>query len=188
MRLPHANDNEQGVAMLEVAILLPLVFLFVFGGLEYSRTLERSQWVSQLSREVANVTYRECAASTGPVLNACIRTKVLIPLTSQAHTLAPGTEFVVAVFSYDENDGSVTEEGIEGSQTYTGKFRDAGFTVQQLTSQAQAQTTGTPGMALRENRLIVVSTAYSPMQTFVRRIAPGISLIFPEVLVSSTVI
>lgn len=174
--------------MVEVAILLPLVFLFVFGGLEYSRTLERSQWVSQLSREVANVTYRECAASTGAVLNACIRRKVLAPLTSQAQTLAPGTEFVVAVFSYDEDDATVTEEGIEGSQTYNAKFREAGFTTETLKRQADSQTAGSPGNTLRENKLIVVTTAYSPMQTFVRRVAPGISLIFPEVLVSSTII
>ena len=178
-------SNEKGAALIETSILLPLLLLFVFAGLEYSRVLERSQWVSQISRELTNVTYRSCSASTGAVLKACIRRKVIGPLSAKVETLAPGSQFVVAVYTYE--GGVVKEEGIEGKAKYYSDFRDSGFKISDLQKEADRDIVGSTGRALKRNELVVVGTVFSPIQGFARRIIPGMSLVTPDLIRSTTV-
>ncbi len=56
------QNQEHGVAIIELALLFPLLVLVIVGGLEFSRALQRYQIAAALSRETASIGYREALA------------------------------------------------------------------------------------------------------------------------------
>ena len=57
------RENERGVAMVELALVFPVLALVVFMGIEFSRALQRIEMASALSREAASIAYREAVAN-----------------------------------------------------------------------------------------------------------------------------
>lgn len=55
------HRGNEGVAFLELALLLPLLAALVFGGLEFARAIRVSKMVSTLSRQAASDAFRECS-------------------------------------------------------------------------------------------------------------------------------
>lgn len=150
--------------MLEMAVLTPLLLFLILAGLEYARALERIQWASQLSREVASQTYRECSARDPKYMDDCTRLFVLDQITSKATALAPNSQFVVAVFSFDNaRVPKIKQEMIAGPAAYRTKFDALGFNESRLNADSTAGKLGSAGLSARRNRVIVVGTAFIPM-------------------------
>ena len=52
---------SQGAAILELALIIPLILLLILGTVEISRVMRASQIANQLSEEASNSIYRECS-------------------------------------------------------------------------------------------------------------------------------
>ena len=183
------HSEERGVAVMEFAIVIPLFLFLVIGGLEYAKQLERKQWASQLSREVASMSYRSCGGLRGVDMSLCVEKWVLDPIKKTASALAPGTEFVVALYTYDSTRPvRVREEAVAGSNKYLTNFRNSGFLESRLNWESANRVPNTVGLSLRENEMIVVASAYIPFDQSFARVIPGLNLLLPSVVQAVTII
>ena len=67
------RTNERGVAMLEFAIILPILLLIFFAATDLYRVFSAHQFMSVLSREAGNVAFRECTEEpSGLKTNQCL--------------------------------------------------------------------------------------------------------------------
>lgn len=188
--------EERGTAILELALIAPLLLFLVFAGLELSRVLDRAQWATQLSREVASISYRECSSLTDTKLSACLKRRAISKIKEKTEVLASGTEFVVAVFTYTPpttagGSGTVTRTALEGDTTYRSMFESAshqGFTKTILENQISNDTDGSPGMALKKNKLLVAASAYIPYRPSFIGVSCGMGILLPRVVSASTAI
>lgn len=165
MRLRHKTRKpEEGHAVLEFALTLPVLIILIFGGLEFARMLDRLQWATALSREAANVVSRRCAYQKDlKDLEACINSR-MTELTSKSSVLAPGTSFVVAVYSYDATRPSpLMEEYKTADSPYLSIFSSAtgmGFNTTLLQEQINSSANGSAGMAILEHGRLTAAAAF----------------------------
>ena len=74
-RLKYSGmTNVRGQSLVEFAILLPLFLTIVFGIVEYSHMFMMSLKASNLSRAVANATFRDCAFLNDNSISSCLAT------------------------------------------------------------------------------------------------------------------
>ncbi|OGW85891.1 MAG: hypothetical protein A3C35_06770 [Omnitrophica bacterium RIFCSPHIGHO2_02_FULL_46_11] len=65
--------RPRGQAMTELAIIFPLLIVFFLAAAEFSNILMTALRVSNLSREIANAGFRDCAALTGTNADTCLQ-------------------------------------------------------------------------------------------------------------------
>jgi Flp pilus assembly protein TadG len=106
----YSLHTGRGAAILELAFVLPVLVLVVFGGIEFSRALQRMQIATALSREIASLAYRDPIADPAgdpdkggkdaqAILDQLNRSA--IDVTNLAQKLVPGSEILVSVYRYD---------------------------------------------------------------------------------------
>ncbi len=110
-------EGERGTAIVEFCLVIPLIILFAFAGLEYSRMVRETQIASSLAHVFADVAYRDCAAErNGAKFDAsdCLQL-VHQRLRAQWQGLAGASEVVVSMYRFD---GVVSLEAqvVAGSQ------------------------------------------------------------------------
>ncbi len=98
----YSQRSEAGLAVAELAIIIPFVFVLAVGSLDVHDSLRRHQFMSVIAREVGNMVYRECiSASNGSQMNDCLAQRanddVLVHVGGSAGLL-PGTEIIVKVY------------------------------------------------------------------------------------------
>jgi Flp pilus assembly protein TadG len=59
------KSGEKGQALVELAIVLPLIVLLLFGIVDYSRAIHAKSVIAQMSREAANLVARPNTGLTG---------------------------------------------------------------------------------------------------------------------------
>lgn len=124
--MSKTNTPQSGHAILELAIVLPLLVLLAAGGLEFSRYLEAAEVSRTLSRELTGVAYRECASPHESVASPwydpqlCLQT-VVSHLLARTGAIAPHAEFLVSLYNYDD-DGAVSRDGYYGQRNYRTRF------------------------------------------------------------------
>lgn len=99
---------ETGTAILELAIVLPVLVLLALGAIEFSRALQHMQVAVAASRELASLVYRDCAADPAgdPQASAPNQAEILHKINQHiddvkanfTENLYPGTELRVALF------------------------------------------------------------------------------------------
>jgi hypothetical protein len=106
--------GEQGVAIVEFAICIPLILLLFLATLEIAQLLRVTQMTNVLSREAGNVAFRFCAdfaeagglAATQARTMACLQQVMLGTngVQTMAKTLGQPSqvEMIVSVFRFDD--------------------------------------------------------------------------------------
>jgi len=64
--------DSKGQSAIEFAFIIPIIFIFFYAVLEFSRLFIQTQRVSTLSREVANTCFQDCSSLTGSQLTSCV--------------------------------------------------------------------------------------------------------------------
>ena len=103
----------QGSALLELMLVLPLVFLFGFAGIEFSRMFRTYEAMSTISREAARLSFLKCESAAN--FDSCMTTSdgVFSKIKSFADAALPGSE--VMITAYDLDAGSlIVRHGIVG--------------------------------------------------------------------------
>lgn len=99
--------EERGHAILELAIVLPVLFLLAMASLELAALLKYHQAGSALSREIASIAYRDCVADTTVVGDSffdpqlCMDKLFTGKLKTRLEKAAPGAKFIVSLYNYD---------------------------------------------------------------------------------------
>jgi hypothetical protein len=64
--------NSTGQSAVEFAFIIPVLFIFFYAVLEFSRLFILDQRVAILSREAANACFQDCTSLTGANLDNCL--------------------------------------------------------------------------------------------------------------------
>jgi Flp pilus assembly protein TadG len=122
--------DESGHAMLELAIVIPLLSMIAVCSLELSIQLGSYQIATQLSRELASLTYRRCvidsSGSSSAKFNpdACID-GVLAEFATDVAGVAPGTQFVASL--YNSSGVNVQQSSIRSFGTQASNYTLSDF-------------------------------------------------------------
>ena len=180
MSIPSLNEEQSGNAMLELAIIIPVILGIFFVGFQFSNYLEKWQLATTFSREAANGSFRACAAERDDPaapevinrLSTCLREEH-DRLINQAGGVAPNMQVIISIYRYDSDTNRVTREGIAGngaphtSKFTTGKFSDSDSIL---------------GSTLEDNRIVVVGEVYIPISEGI-----GVSAVLGDHVYASTI-
>ena len=121
------HPQNRGTAILELALVVPLLFACCFFALELSRELGEIQVATSLSRELGSLAYRECSNngslmnnSSGANTQICLQ-QILNRFQAQFVGLAPEAQYVLSIYTLDS--GTLSRPGF--AQTHserTGKY------------------------------------------------------------------
>ena len=70
----HSRNRagHRGQALTELALIFPLLLVFILGSVEFANLMMTALRTASLSREVANAGFRDCAALDGAQANTCL--------------------------------------------------------------------------------------------------------------------
>jgi hypothetical protein len=157
--------SQKGIAIFELVLVLPILFLFSFGTFEFARFLRQMQFASFLSRELARVGYQECASDHSAVNSDSFDPQVCLEmvvreLNQRTESVLPGAELILSIYNLDSM--TVTRDGIGGEGEQKSKISLA------IASDKQTDI----GKMLSEYETVVIGEVYLPHIVFVRYI-PG---------------
>ena len=159
------RENHAGHAFVELAIVLPLVLMLAFAGLEFSKVLKQWQIATTISRELASIALRDCSAESGTVstedldLNYCLSESSEL-LKSRIKGLLPESILIVSLYdtSGTSSRASIRQVAVVG-ETTTYKSR---FNPEKLRKPGS-----TSGEAALELQSVVIAEVYLPYQSIV---------------------
>lgn len=109
---PSHFKAEGGAALVELALVVPFIIVIVFGSLEFTRILKVYHLASSLSREGANLGYRQCLIKDDPnsqqsvqqCLNERVPTNKVISLRQFAAQLTPNARVIVSAYRLERHN------------------------------------------------------------------------------------
>jgi hypothetical protein len=102
------REQQRGGVLLELVLILPMLIFIAVLGVEFARQLRYTKIAMGLSKEAANLAYRECADIKTMVTTPCLQ-MVEAKMSRFADNIVPGATIRVAV---SINDGVNTYERI----------------------------------------------------------------------------
>lgn len=97
----------RGQAIVELALILPLLLVIVFGTVEYSHMFMTALRASNLSREIANTAFRDCAFVGDLAMKGCLTTNVE-RVRNEGNVVLPdfSAQGMVIASAYEQDIGS----------------------------------------------------------------------------------
>ena len=150
-------------------MVIPLIFGLTFAGLEYSRALRTWEISTALSRELANMAFRQCSEErdTGPFaqyLSNCLN-QVIRDVQAQTGSTAPGAQMILSLYTGGPGK-TITEEAIVGQGTppVVSKYDVLNMNANPASGLSQA---------IELNHVLVIAEVYLPHKRIINGI-PGI--------------
>lgn len=145
--------NSRGQAIIELAMIFPLLFIFFYAISEFSTLFVNDQRVTALSREAAGAAFRECGGLPQDDLGECLQ-DIVDEVSNRAQNLlrefgARG-HIIVSVYQQDPDAGGAPAP-VE--QTELREAGNGGIGTQFTTASFDANF-------MTENGLVVVGEAY----------------------------
>jgi hypothetical protein len=108
------EHEERGIAIVELALVAPLLFFLSLGCLELVSALRGLQVATAISRELANVVYRRCSISALDLVNSqefdldyCLSSSTNY-VQGRLANVASDAQFVVSFYRYDPTKKTVS--------------------------------------------------------------------------------
>lgn len=119
--------SEKGTSLIELAFVLPLMFAFLFVGIEYTRSLRVKILTQNFTREVANTLNRNCLGlDTDADIQTCINNNRDV-LASTAQNLVPGTRIYAGLYYNNGPKLICNNTGDIPNSTYPSRIKGAGL-------------------------------------------------------------
>ena len=157
--LKRINKEQKGVALIELALILPLIALLVFTGLEFSRSLKHIQLAAALSREVASLALRECISDSDERVPYCLEI-IQADIEEFGSRLISDTELIVSIYRYHREDNNFKRVGSAGGSKYASRFEEE---EEGLTDSLHVSLTGA-------ETVIAIGEAYVPFYAIVSKV------------------
>jgi hypothetical protein len=159
----------RGVALVELALAVPVMITLVFVALQLSHSLRYSEVLSTASREAANAAFRDCASSNNA--GACL-SGPLGQVNSFLAGLLPEADVIISVYAMDAA-GSVTRLGFTGASDNGARLQ----TPHRHFSRYSAAAVQAGISALRpDNRPVVISEVFYNFDPMVNTPLAGLNI------------
>ncbi len=156
----RTTRHEHGLAMIELALALPLLLIIALAVFDFSTLFRNYQRLSMVSRESANLAFRQCLAfDSDAAITECLeKTHDDIGLELSSVT---GHELILSLYELDIASGDVARRGI---------FPAGGSTVSGYSTRYDAPRVKSDVLSLKEgNTRAVVSEVFLREIPFWRR-------------------
>ena len=171
-------------------MVIPLLLMFAFAGIEFSRSLKQLQIATAISREFASLLYRECASDREGINSDRFKPQpcfdqVAADLTAQFAALAPGAEYTARYYT-SEGEG----KGIRQDACYSNISADcSGVGLYDQTGGENSRALpGSPFEASVEKALsVVVAEVSLPYDSWVGHVK-GYFSYSPKAIYAATII
>ncbi len=117
--------NNKGVALVELALVLPFFLVILLGIIDVSMTIKKSQYLSVAVREIGNNAYRQCKeANNGTATDNCLKTSVneSISFFSAKDSPLNGFQLVVKSWEVKQSKGFAVAPSLKGSYSLGSAF------------------------------------------------------------------
>ncbi len=102
---PFRKNRARGQSLVEVALLLPMFLVIVFGTVEYSNMFMTSLRASNISRAAANASFRDCAFLNSSANVPCLNSTAGLASDEASQVLSDfGMVGTVIATTYARND------------------------------------------------------------------------------------
>jgi hypothetical protein len=192
--------NCDGHAILELALVLPVLGLLALGGIELSRAMITTQIATSLSKQIATIAYRECIADKATVKSADSTNQTLyynptaciqavgdsLKNTQQIHKIAPGTEYIISMYSYDGTATNPVSDDLGGPLKW-GAGASAPVSDSKFTTGNFSDASGVYGAALKKYETLIIAEVFVPYESVFRRVL-NIFFFEPGVIYATTIL
>lgn len=108
--------NERGSAMLEFAVVLPFLLIVVLGLVDVVFTIQKSQYMSVMVREIGNNSYRKCKDSlAGTSSDNCLKISAEEVVSFASGSTLSDVEVLVQAWDVPNNKGATGPTTLKGS-------------------------------------------------------------------------
>ena len=119
--------QDRGVAVVEFAILAPILLFFAIAGLEFSRSMKYTEVATMLSREAASIAYRVCSGEVDPQTSDRCLQKVREDIEGFGDNVFPGTTVLLSLFRFDGDSetcsGRIDRLAFVGGERHASKVK-----------------------------------------------------------------
>lgn len=157
-KVKSPSRTEGGNATVELALILPVLFLLGMASLDLSRTHAVHQTLSTLTREAANSVFRECSELTTP--GPCIAS-LQGEIAAQTNTMIPGAQLIVSIYKYDPIARQVRRQAINPASGITSQGYRTKYTANGVATQFRSIGVSNPILVISE-----VFYKHSPISRF----------------------
>ena len=98
----RSYNSSQGASLVEFAMVLPLLFTIIFGGIEVTRVLQSWQKMSNLAKESSNLAFRSCYLSTN--IQDCLE-NAYSKIDQLKDQILPGSTIIISMYKYNNSSG-----------------------------------------------------------------------------------
>lgn len=152
-----------GHILLEATLIIPIIITIAFAGIEFTRSMRHAKIAMSLSREAANLVFRECSDRFSLNNTQCLRSKQL-ELDGFAESLVPGAEVIVTVY--------ITQETKPGTSIALPELRARQPQQPSANSNPQFVTRlNAPPTFLSDEHTVVIAEAYVPYSPLISGIS-----------------
>lgn len=159
--------NQSGIALVEFALVLPVLVLIAFGCAEFGRILQETQTAVFFSREVARTAYRLCGAERGASAQVCLN-EVLSEHQAALNQIHPAAEVVVSSFQRVESTPSINSNTSPQNPAHSSRYNASNIRNLVLYRSSAPLLFAAPG------QIVIVGEAFIPHNSIV----PFISNVF----------
>lgn len=166
------DQRLSGSVLVEFILIMPLAIVICLAAIDLSRAMRTFKIAATMSREIANIVYRECVTSDVAERNDCLN-NAHQAVQNTATAIAAGSQVLVTLF-IEQPDGAIGPVTRSSDVAIPFKFPDTA-------SLSNLHTPGTededealfiPGKldlneSIRERQAVVVGEAYVPFQPIV---------------------
>ena len=134
--LSYSRRRSKGQGILELALIFPFLFIFLYAISEFSVLLVQNQRVTSLSREAAGATFYQCAGLEGSDLSVCVQ-DIANQIITQGKAILPDFasrgHIIISVFEPDSSGSSLQLTDVQelgsgaGSTSYESGSFDSSF-------------------------------------------------------------
>ncbi len=134
--LSYSRRRSKGQGILELALIFPFLFIFLYAISEFSVLLVQNQRVTALSREAAGAIFYQCAGLEDSKLSTCVQ-GIANQVAAQGGAILPDFasrgHIIISVFEPDSSGSSVQLTNTQelgsgaGSTSYGSDSFDSSF-------------------------------------------------------------
>jgi Flp pilus assembly protein TadG len=170
------HENVRGHALVELALILPVLILIAFAGIDFARALNTYQIALSLSKEIASASYRECIVDVADYNSSQVNLSashlkglfdpkqclaaVRASLATTVSNVAPNTEFSIVMFSYD----SASNKAVEYVPTGYPSLKNHTTSSFVFSGTTSTDSSGTLEKALQDYEVLILAEVNVPYQ------------------------
>jgi Flp pilus assembly protein TadG len=138
--------------MIELALVIPFLIIVVLAAFDFSGLFRNYQKLSMISRESANVAFRDCLSQvSNSDIESCVAASHL-KISTQLGAALPGVELLISLYELNTSTATVERKAIYPSSGLTDSGRSTYYDATKVQNEV---------LSLRDgNNRVVISEVY----------------------------